>query len=173
MNMHRKALAAALALVILGPAACRPKSASDRVLAAVDRLARLSEKKELEAIMDSIDDRYSDFEGRDKAGLRRLLGGYFAGRTGIVVHRLGGRVEFPEPDEAGLEADVALSSGAAEALRRLVRLSPDLYRIRVKLVRAGDFWLVNSAEWRAIGLAEVLPESLGLLKSLFPNSKTE
>ena len=171
--MDRRLFVPVLVLLILVPAACRRQSESGRILETLDKLARLSESKDIEAVMASIEDGYTDFEGRDKAGLRGLLGGYFAGRTGIVVHRLGGRVEFPGSGRADLEADVALSSGAAEALRRLVRLSPDLYRLRLGLVRPGDRWLVRYAEWNPVGLAEVLPESLGVLKNLFPNLKTE
>lgn len=171
--MRRRLLAAGLALIFLAPVSCRQKSEEVRVLESVDRLAKLSEKKDLEAVMASVEDGYSDFEGRDKAGLRDLLGGYFAGRMGIVVHRLGGHVEFPVPSQADFETDVALSSGAAEALRRLVRIAPDLYRLKVGLVRSGNRWLVHYAEWRAIGLTEALPDSLSILKSLFPNLGTE
>jgi hypothetical protein len=172
-HVPRKLLTAGLALIFLAAAACRPKSETERILEAVDDLARLAEKKDIEAFMASVEEEYSDFEGRDKAGLKNLLGGYFAGRTGIVVHRLGGRVAFPEPGRAALQADVALSSGAAEALRRLVRLAPDLYRLQVEFARPADRWLVHHAEWQAIGLAEVFPESLDIFKSLFPNQRTE
>jgi len=171
--VSRQFLAAGLALVLLCPAACRRESESDRVLEAVDNLARLAEKKDIDGVMASIEDGYSDFEGRDRAGLKGLLGGYFAGRTGIVVHRLGGRVEFPGPGRTALEADVALSSGAAEALRHLVRLLPDLYRLQVDFVRPADRWLVHYAEWKSIGLTEVLPESLGPLKIFLPNRMLE
>ncbi len=171
--MPRQLLAAGLTLVFLAAAACRSETESGRVLAAVDRLARLAEKKDLEAFLASVEDGYADFEGRDKAGLRALLSGYLTGRTGIVVHRLGGRVEFPEASRAKLQADFALSAGAAQALRRLVRLSPDLYRVNVDLVNPGGHWLIHYAEWQTIGLTGVLPESLRVLESLFPNLRTE
>ncbi len=171
--MSRRLLAPALAFLLLAPAACRKESETRGVLETVKTLARLAEQKDIEAFMAAIGDDYSDFEGRDKAGLRGLLEGYFAARTGIVVHRLGARVEFPEPARADLQTDVALSSGAAEALRRLVKLSPDLYRLKVELSRAPDRWLVRYAEWRAIGVTEVLPESLGPLKVLLPNLMSE
>jgi hypothetical protein len=169
----RRLFTAGVILILLAPGACRHKTDSDLVLEVVDRLARLSEKKDIETIMASIEDEYSDFEGRNKSGLRDLLSGYFAGRLGIVVHRLGGRVTLPGAGRAELQADLALSSGAAEALRRLVRLSPDLYRIRIEFVRPADRWLVHYAEWSSVGLAEVLPESLAILKNLFPNARTE
>jgi len=162
-----------VALFALAPAACRPKDTSRGVLEALDAMVRLAESRELEAFMAAVDDGYSDFEGRDKAGLRSLLAGYFSGRTGIVVHRLGSRLEFPEAERAELETDLALSSGAAEALRRLVKISPDLYRLRVGLVRPAGRWLVRYAEWQPVALGEVLPESLGPLKVLLPNPISE
>jgi len=171
--MTRRLLAPALAFLLLAPAACRKESETSGVLEAVTTLARLAEQKDIEAFMAAIGDDYSDFEGRDKAGLRVLLGGYFSGRTGLVVHRLGARVKFPEPARAALQTEVALSSGAAEALRRLVKISPDLYRLEVELIRAPDRWLVRYAEWRAVGVTEVLPESLGPLKVLLPNLISE
>jgi hypothetical protein len=165
--VSRRSRALVVLLVGLIAAACRQETDQDRILGLVDRLARLAEKKDLEAIMSSVSDDYSDFEGRDKAGLKALLSAYLTGRVGIVIHRLGGRVEFKETGGGELQMDVALSSGAAEALRRLVRLSPDLYRVKVEFTRSAEPWLIRWAEWNSIGLAEVLPESLGPLKKLF------
>lgn len=149
---------------------CRQDSDERRVLGLFDNLARLAEKRDLEAIMACFAEDYSDFESRDKSGIRELLGGYFSGRTGIVVHRLSGKVEFPEPGRAVLQTEIALSSGPAEALRRLVRISPDLYRLKVVFVRSPGGWLVRYAEWTTIDLTELLPNSLSALKKMFPKS---
>jgi hypothetical protein len=162
--------ARALVVLLIGAAlaaACRQETNRERILKGVDRLARLAEKKDIEAIMTSVADDYLDFEGRDKTGLRDLLSAYLTGRVGIVVHRLGGQVEFREAGRGELQMDVALSSGAAEALRRLVRISPDLYRVKIEFVRSADQWLIQWGEWESIGVTEALPESLGPLKKLF------
>lgn len=171
--MSRRHYALGVLLISLTVAACRQETDQDRILAVVDRLARLAEKKDLETMMASFADDFSDFEGRDKAGLRDLLSGYIAGRMGIVVHRLGGRVDFGETGLAELQVDIALSSGGAEALRRLVRISPDLYRLKVEFVKSAEQWLIQRAEWSSIGLAEALPESLGPLKKLFATDRSE
>jgi hypothetical protein len=157
-------------LVLAVALSCRQDSPERRVLSLLDNLARLAEKKDLAGMMAVFSDDYADFEGRDKAGLQNFLNGYFSGRTGIVVHRLSGKVEFPEPGQAGLQADIALSSGAAEALRRLVRISPDLYRLKVRLTGGPDRWLIRYAEWTSIDPTELLPESLSLLKKFSPRS---
>jgi hypothetical protein len=161
------ALLLALTIPFLGPS-CRPRTDEDVALETIDTLARLAEKRDLEAIMARFAADYSDFEGRDRDGLRSLLASHFTGRTGIVVHTLGRRLRDFDAGRASIEAEVALSSGGAEALRRLVRISPDIYRLRVELVEAGEGWLVWYAEWTSIGLGELLPESLPKLRQVFP-----
>ncbi len=142
---------------------CRQDTEEQRILELCDNLARHAEKKDLDKIMDAFAEDYADFEARDKAGLRDLLNGYFSGRMGIVVHRLSANVELGA-GRACLLADIALSSGAAEALRRLVRISPDLYRVKVEFSGGPGRWLIRYAEWTSIDLTELLPESLSLLK---------
>jgi hypothetical protein len=142
--------------------------AEDHVLETFDSLARLAEKKDLPAIMAQFAADFSDFEGRNRDGLRSLLSSYFDGRTGIVVHKLSRRLSDFSPGQATVEAEVALSSGGAAALRRLVRISPDMYYLRVDFVEAGEKWLIRYAEWASIGLTDLLPESLQELKRIFP-----
>jgi len=147
---------------------CRQRTEEDNVLQTVDSLVRLAEKKDLEAIMGYFAEDFADFDGRDKNGLRTLLTSYFNGRTGIVAHRLNSRIIDFSAGRAALETEVAVSSGGAEVLRRLVRISPDIYRIRIDLDKVGENWLIGYAEWSSIGLTELLPESLLELKKIFP-----
>jgi hypothetical protein len=133
----------------------------------VDNLGRLAEKKDLETIMAYFADDFSDFEGRDKAGLQTLLAGYFSGRFGIVVHRLSSQVEVLAADQASLQTEVALSSGGAEALRRLIKISPENYRLKIDLVKSGERWLIQSAEWSEVDLNELFPESLIILRKIY------
>jgi hypothetical protein len=156
-----------LMVVFLWPC-CRRKTEEDVVLETIDHLARLAEEKDLEAIMACLAEDFADFEGRDKDGLRSLLASYFEGRTGIVVHKLGSRIVGFEGGRAVVEVEVALSSGGAEALRRLVRISPDIYRLRLNLDETGGIWLLRYAEWSSIGLDDLLPGSLVELKKIFP-----
>ena len=155
-------------LILSAAFSCRQMTEEDSALAVVDSLSRLAEQKDLEGMMALFADDFLDFEGRDKDALRSLLTGYLRGRTGIVIHRLSARILTLENGYAELEAEVALSSGGAEALRRLVRISPDIYRIRTELVKEEGIWKVSSAVWASIGLSEILPESRSAIKKLFP-----
>lgn len=156
-----------LSISILCPS-CRRRTEEDAVLETVDSLARLAEKKDLEAVMAYFTEDFTDFEGRDKSGIRSLLTSYFSGRAGIVIHRLSHRIVSLEAGRATLDTELALSSGGAEALRRLVRISPDIYRLRVAFTKIKEEWLVGYAEWSPVGLTEIFPESLPELKKIFP-----
>jgi hypothetical protein len=154
-------------LICLGLTFCRKKTEEDLILETVDRIIGLAEKKDIGAIMTYFAADFSDFEGRDREGLRSLLSDYFSGRTGIVVHRLSRRVNSLESGRASLQTEVALSSGRAEALRRLIRVSPDIYRITIELAKEEDRWLIRFAEWSYVNLDELFPESLAIFKKIF------
>jgi hypothetical protein len=160
-----------LCLLVSGWPSCHKRTEEDTILELVDTLGRLAEKKDLEAIMGHFAEDFQDFEGRDKSGIRALLSGYFSGRSGIVVHRLASQINDVTETEASLDTEVALSSGGAEVLRRLVRISPDIYRLRIGLLKDAGAWRIRYAEWSGVSLTELLPESLSILKRAFPNLK--
>ena len=166
--MRGKALPFLLGLALLASFCGRPGTEEDAILSVIDSLAGLAERNDVEGMMAFFAEDFVDFEGRDIEGLRSLLQGYFSGRTGIVAHRLSGRLVRLEEGEGEYQAEVALSSGGAEALRRLVRISPDIYRLKIELAKAAGEWRVTFAEWEWISLAEILPESLESLKKVFP-----
>lgn len=171
--MRPSALFLTLLMIPLLWPSCRQRTEEDNVLQTVDSLVRLAEKKDLEAIMGYFAEDFADFDGRDKTGLRSLLSSYLNGRSGIVAHKLNNRIIELNAGRAALETDVALSSGGAEALRRLVRISPDIYRLRIDLAKVGEKWLIGYAEWSSIGLTELLPESLLELKKIFPKTEID
>ena len=171
-RVHKVFFFGLLMAALLEPS-CHRRTVEDEVIETIDQLFSLAEKKDLSAILAVVAADFRDFQDRDKAGLGALLASYFEGRTGIVAHRLSTRIIGFEADRADVEAEVALSSGGAEALRRLVRISPDIYRIRLDLGQAGGRWLVRYAEWSPIGLDGLLPESLVELKKIFPRLWTD
>ncbi len=146
---------------------CRPKTEEDRIHELLATLIRMAEEKDLASMMTYFAEDFTDFEGRTKTGIENFLAGYFSGRTGIVVHELSTRIENIQADRAAFQTEVALSSGAARALRRLIKLSPENYRIKVELVREKEGWLIRYAEWAEIALGELFPESLVSFKKLF------
>ena len=126
------------------------------------------EKRDVHGLLDRLDPEYVDSAGRSREETEKMLEGYFEKFAGIVVHVLSSRIELISPESAAVEADVAVSSGGAEALRRLLRFSGECYRFRSRLKRSGSGWRVVYAEWEALDRENLFPDSVEMLRKIFP-----
>ncbi len=173
MKAGRASFLWALALAAAGffPAGCGTPSEEVRIKEFLKKSVALAEKREVGALMDRFAPDYSDFEGRDKAGAERLIRDHLEMFRGIVIHLLSVRVDAPGPDgRAPVECEMSFSHGAAEVLRKLIRYTGEYYRFRLELDKSGKGeWRFAYAEWQPVGLVDLFPESLAVLKKLFPD----
>ena len=132
----------------------------------MEDLGRLAEKKDVEQIMTHLSDDYADFRGRGREETKDMLKGHFSHFRGIVIHMLSKRIEEWNSSDAVVQTEIALSSGAARVLRKLIRVSTDNYRLKMKLVKQDGRWLIRYAEWRYVSLDELFPESISVLKHI-------
>ncbi len=166
----RIAAAAALAAGGILALACGASSDETRIRALLEESVARAEKKDAAGLMEFFAPDYVDFEGRDAAATLRLITGYLDRYRGIVIHLLGVRVGEVETDgRASVECEISLSHGAVEVLRKLIRYSGEYYHFRIDVQKTGPKeWRFTSAEWRSVGLTELFPESLDILRKLFP-----
>ena len=148
---------------------CKEKTDEELILELMDNAGRYAEKKDIDSIMINLSDDYSDFEGRGKSQTKNMINEYFERYRGIVIHVLSTRIDEIYPLEASIQTEVAFSSGAAKVFRKLIRFSTDNYRLKIKLMKRNDTWQIQYAEWRYVSLNELFPESLSILKKIFPN----
>jgi len=162
--------AAVLAAIVLSALACGKPSDESAIRALLEESVARAEKKDPEGLMEFFAADYVDFQGRDRAATLRLVTDYLDRYRGVVIHLLGVRIGAVGPDgRASVDCEVSLSHGAAEVLRRLIRSTGEYYRFRFDVRKTGPAeWRFSFAEWQSIGLAELLPESLDVLKKLFP-----
>ena len=163
----RPAAAAALALL----ACCSPATDEARIARLMNRVGTLAEKRDLPGLMSCLTEDYADFEGRDRPATETLVADHFRRRYGIVVHVLHARVgEVRMDGTASVQADVVLSSGAAEILRRVVRFAGEFYRFDLGLRKTPEGWKIARAEWAPASAEGLFPESLPVLRKLFPGA---
>jgi ketosteroid isomerase-like protein len=170
---REKCILSIILSALIGMSACVQKTDADLIMELVDDVGKLIEKKDLPGILNLLADDYSDFTGRTKGQTEDMVQSYFNQFRGIVIHILHTRIDEIEAQQASIQSDVALSSGAARAFRKLIRVSTDNYRLRIKLIKKEDRWLIRYAEWTYIGLDELFPESLSILKKIFSDEKPE
>ncbi len=147
---------------------CRQKTETEIIADMVADMAVHAEKRDAQGVISHLAGNYRDFENRDRDQTAALVEAYFSRYRGIVIHVLSSRIVLEDARDASLEIDVSLSSGAAQAFRKMVRFSGENYRFRCRL-RKDDRWLIVKAEWEYVPLEGLFPESLKILRELFPN----
>ncbi len=152
---------------------CAPPSEESRIHVLVEKLCTWAEDKKLDLVLDQISPEFVDFEGREKDEIKTLISDYFQRFGGIVIHLLSTRIDYFEVEaRAEVRAEIVFSSGAAEVLRRLVRYGGEYFRFRLELERDLEKkWKIAYAEWNAIDLGDLFPESQKANEELFPERK--
>lgn len=146
----------------------KEKTEEDLILDLVKNIGRFAEKKDNNSLMLLLTEDYVDFEGRGKSETEDMVNGYFRQYRGIAVNVLSTRIDEINLPEASVQTEVAFSSGAAKVFRKLIRVSLDNYRIKANLMKRDGSWQIQYAEWKYVTLNELFPESLSILKKIFP-----
>ncbi len=155
-------LAAAVAV------SCAAKTDRELIAAAIDDMAARVEKKDAAGVVAHLAAGYLDYEGRDRARTAAMIEEYFGRYRGIKAKLLASRIAMGEAGTASAEIDVSLYSGVAAALRKAVGFSGENYRFSCAFRKNGK-WLVSEARWESIPMESLFPESLKILRELFPN----
>ena len=163
----KKALILTVLLVGFFFSYCRQKTSEDQIKELIKKIGTYVEQKDTDRIMRYVASDYSDFKSQDKRETKAMLNQYFSQYKGIVINFLSTRVKMIEPSKAEVQTEIALSSGAAKIFRKLVKISTDNYRLRMKLIKKNNNWLIQYAEWRYVSLDQMFPESLKILEKIF------
>jgi hypothetical protein len=147
---------------------CAPKTDEELIFALMGDIGEFTEKKDIESIMMLLADGYTDFQRRNKSQTKEMIQNYFDQYRGIVIHVLSTQIDEIIPPEASIRTEIAMSSGVAKVLRKLVKFSTDNYRLKMKLIKSEERWQIQYAEWRYVSLDELFPESLSILQKIFP-----
>ncbi|RFT16007.1 MAG: hypothetical protein OP8BY_2013 [Candidatus Saccharicenans subterraneus] len=148
--------------------ACQKPDEAEEIRESLRTVAVQAEKKNLEKIKGYLADDYRDFEGRDSAWTASLLEYYFKNYQGIAIHLLDIYVDINK-DPAEAEADVLLSSGPLETLRKLVGVVGVYYRFNFSLEKRSGRWQIIYAAWKEVDSNSLLPGSRAILKKIFPD----
>ncbi len=162
-RLFRPAVYALLGMLLVS---CGQVSEEQRLIGRFKYLAGLAEDKDTAGIMAALSPGYSDFEGRDKAATEEMIRGTFESYRGIVLSVLSVRLTDLQAEEATMDAEVAFSSGPAQALRRLIRLGGECYRINIRWAKENGAWMAATAEWRPVDVIDLFPESREKLKTI-------
>jgi len=148
---------------------CRGKSVEAQIRDRIDEIASFAEARSADGILKALTEDYRDGEDRGKAETGEVLAEYFGRYRGIVIHVLATRFLELQATAATIQTDVSLSSGAAEIFRKAVPFSGEYYRFTCHLEKDGQEWFLQSAEWEYLSLEDLFPESMKILRKIFPD----
>lgn len=156
-----------LGTLVLFSSFCSEKTDEDLIKDLMKKIARCAEKKDITTLMTFIAGDFMDDQGRGKSETGAMIKQHFTDYRGIAINVLSTRIDEIIGGSASIQTDVALSSGAAKLLRKLVNISTDNYRIKIKLIKTIGDWKIQYGEWKSIGLHELFPESMSILERIF------
>ena len=156
-------------VLVLALGSCGEKSEEDVILDLMEEVGEHVENKNSEILLTYFAEDYEDFQGRNKSQTRAMINQYFQDFHGIVSHVLSTQIDEVTSIEASIQTDVLLSSGGAKLFRKFVKYAGDCYRVKAQLVKREGLWQLQYAEWSYIGLEDLFPESVSILKKIFPN----
>jgi hypothetical protein len=168
-NTQRSILFIYLGFFVFLFISCGEKSDKVLILELMDKAGQYIEQKDTDSLMQYVAEDYSDFQGRSKSETEEMVKHYFLEYQGIITHVLSTKIDEIAADEASIQTDVLVSSGGAQLLRKFVKFAGDYYRIKARLVKRDGTWLLQYAEWEYISLDTLFPESVSILKKIFPN----
>jgi len=170
MNRQGKAAAALVFLLFVACLFmnCRAQTDRETITALIARMEIQVEKRDVNGLIGLLAENYRDFEERDRAQTAAMVKEYFSRYRGIVVKVLASRIEIRSTQNAEVETEVAFYSGAASAFKKLIGFSGASYRFRFALQKAG-VWMIRTAQWEEIPLSGLFPESLQILREMFPD----
>jgi hypothetical protein len=148
---------------------CRGQSEEDAVAGVITAMAARVESRDADGLIGHLAEDYADYEGRDRAATREMAEEYFRRYRGIKAKLLSSRVTLGESGTATAEIDVSLYSGVASALRKAVGFDGENYRVSCRLSKS-DRWRLSEARWEYVPVSGLFPESLQVLRELFPDA---
>jgi hypothetical protein len=128
-----------------------------RVQSLIDKGREAAEEHDMAFFRGMIDPAYSDVQGNDRAGLLRLLTGYFYRNRAIYLVTRTEEVVQEENNRVRAVVYVGMAGSPVEGFEQLLSLRADLYRLELVFSQAKDLRLVH-AQWQRANPEELFTD---------------
>lgn len=149
---------------------CNTSSGRSDVEEVIYSAVSAAEEKDVGKFMKIISIEYMDDEERTKSDIREKIETYLNRFRGISVNILNIKTVKKSMSSAEVITEISFSSGIGKIFSKIVNSYGEVYRFNVLMSRGSKSWVVTSADWSWMSLDEIYPESLKVLRELFPNT---
>lgn len=164
----RKHLIILLFITIL--ISCGTSSGRSEIEETIYNAASVAEKRDVEEFMKIISKDYLDREERTRADIEEKIRKYFNRFKGISVNILNVRTVNKGVNDAEVITEISFSSGIGKVFSKVFSSYGEVYRFYISMLYLSERWVVKNAEWEWMSIDEIYPESLKVLRELFPDT---
>jgi hypothetical protein len=150
MQTHLSSNILICAALMLGLCACSGEQAlspEEQVTEVLSQIEQAVEARSMSAVMDHIDDNYSDHQGMLKKDLRRIVQMHFIRNQQINLFTRVKSIEIAD-GLASVELSAAMAARGVDLSQDTNRLRADTHRFSVLLSEQDGSWLVSSVSWQ-------------------------
>lgn len=146
-----------LIIVIVILSACgSDKSPEDQVRHFIATGVAAAESRDVLAFRDLVSDNYKDVGNRDRRSLVGLATGYFLRHKNIHLFTQISEISFPSVGQSQVKVFIAMAGSPVSGAEALLDLRADLYQFDLVLLREGDEWLLQKAQWQRASIDDLL-----------------
>jgi ketosteroid isomerase-like protein len=130
---------------------CSRQTEEDKVKKVITDAQTAVEEKEIRKVVNALADTYSDPQGFNREGIRRVLLGYFLAHPKITVYINYLRVSVDGASARAAFQAVLTSGKKTGSPADVIPESLGVYRFDVSLNKISGDWKVTSASWERVG----------------------
>ena len=149
---------------------CNTSSGRSEIEEIIYSAVSAAEDRDVEKFMKIISFEYLDEEERTREDIEEKVKTYLNRFRGISVNILNIKTVNKSMNSAEVITEISFSSGIGKIFSKIVNSYGEVYRFNISMTRRSKTWVVKSAEWSWMSIDELYPESLKVLRELFPNT---
>jgi len=157
-------------IMILVLLSCSTSSGRSEIEETIYSAVSAAEERDVGKFMKIISIEYLDDEERTKADIGKKIETYLNRFRGISVNILNIRTVNESMNSAEVITEISFSRGLGKIFSKIVNSYGEVYRFNISMSHRSKNWVVKSAEWNWMSIDELFPESIKVLRELFPNT---
>ncbi|MEN8221893.1 MAG: hypothetical protein ABFR36_01430 [Acidobacteriota bacterium] len=151
-------------------AGCGSSDKRSEIEIAIYKAVDAAVENDVDQFMTFIDYDYLDGEERIKPDIQEKVENYLNRFRVISINILNIKTVQSDNDTAEVVAEINFSHGLGKMLSKVFRSYGESYRFHLDMVRRSRGWAVKQAKWEWMSLEDLYPESLKVLRELFPDA---
>ncbi len=168
--VDKKLIFTIIFIVFFSLTGCGSSEKKSEIEIAIYNAVDAATANDVDLFLSFIDNDYLDEEERTKSDIRVKVENYLNRFKVISINILNIKTVNKDNENADVIAEINFSHGLGKMISKIIKSTGETYRFSLRMYRSSNGWVVNSAQWDWMSLEELYPESIKVLRDLFPDA---